>query len=90
MNIEIIEVGDMEFVPRGRTSNVPHELVDALKKIGKGKALKLTDMKVDVSAKTYKTDKARVSATIRQAAKQAGVSVEIRWSQSGIPQVVKK
>jgi|LauGreDrversion4_2_1035121.scaffolds.fasta_scaffold821584_1 hypothetical protein len=90
MNIEIIEVGDMEFVPRGRTSLVPQELVDALKKIGKGKALKLTDMKVDVSAKTYKTDKARVSATIRQAAKQAGVSVEIRWSQAGIPQVVKK
>lgn len=90
MNIEIIEEGDIELVPRGRASNVPKELVDALKKIGKGKAIRLPDMKLDAGAKTYKTDKARVSATIRQAGRQANVAVQICWSLQGMPQVIKK
>jgi hypothetical protein len=47
-------------------------------------------MQVNPTAKTYKTDKARVSATLRQAAKQAKCEVQIRWSANGTPQLVKK
>ena len=87
---EVIEESAMEFVPRGRQSLVDQELVTALKKLGKGKALKLTSMQVNTTAKTFKTDKARISATLRQAAKQAECQVHIRWSTTGIPQLVKK
>jgi hypothetical protein len=90
MDFEVIEETELEFVPRGRQSLVPQELVSAMAKLGKGKALKLTGMQVNPTAKTFKTDKARISATIRQAAKQAKCEVLIRWSTSGIPQVVKK
>ena len=90
MEFEVIEESAMEFVPRGRQSLVDQELVTALKKLGKGKALKLTSMQVNTTAKTFKTDKARISATLRQAAKQAECQVHIRWSTTGIPQLVKK
>ena len=90
MDYEVIEETELEFVPRGRQSLVPQELVNALLKLGKGKALKLTGMQVNPTAKTFKTDKARISATIRLAAKQAKCEVLIRESTSGIPQVVKK
>jgi len=90
VEFEVIEESAMEFVPRGRQSLVPQELVNALTKLGKGKALKLTGMQVNPTAKTFKTDKARISATLRQAAKQAKCEVQIRWSANGTPQLVKK
>jgi hypothetical protein len=47
-------------------------------------------MKVDIKKANAKTEKARISATIRQASKQAGTPVVIRWSADGTPQVIKK
>jgi hypothetical protein len=90
MDIQIIGEDELEFVPRGRKSTVSPELVDALKKLPKGKAAKLTGMKINPKAETAKTDKARVGATIRSAATQAKVTVRIFWATDGTPQVVRK
>ena len=90
MDFSFIDEGDMEFTPRGRKSNVPQELVDAIRKMPKGKALVLSAYKVNTKAETAKTDRARVGATIRSASAQAGVKVAIRWSPTGVPQVVKR
>lgn len=90
MEFEFINESDMEFVPRGRKTTVPPQLVEALKKLTAGKACKITGMKVNPKATTFKTDKARVGAVIRQGAKQAKVVVTISWAQDGTPQVVKR
>jgi hypothetical protein len=88
MKFQIIEETALEFTPRGRKSNVEPELVEALKTLPKGKAVKITDMKLNPKTDTFKTDKARVSATIRSAGKQAKVNVKIMWATDGTPQVV--
>lgn len=87
---EIIDESAMEFTPRGRKSNVPQELVNALKGLKTGMAVRLTDKAFTVSPKseTAKTDRARISAMIRSAGKIAGVEVSIKWSPIGVPQVV--
>ena len=90
MDFEFIDEGDMDFIPRGRRSSVPAELVTAIAKLGKGKAIRVSSMKVDVTKPTAKTDKARVSATIRQAGAQAKTKVTIAWSLDGTPQVIRK
>jgi len=90
MDFEFIDEGDMDFIPRGRRSSVPAELVNAIAKLGKGKAIRVSSMKVDVTKPTAKTDKARVSATIRQAGAQAKTKVSIAWSLDGTPQVIRK
>jgi hypothetical protein len=87
---EFIDEGDMQFVPRGRKSNVPEALVKAFTTLPKGKACKLTALKVDLKAVNAKTEKARVSAVIRQGAKQAGMAVSIHWAVDGTPQAVRK
>ena len=87
---EFIDEGSMEFTQRGRKSNVPPALVQAIKTMPKGKGVRLSALKIDVKAKTAKTDKARVGATIRSASKQANVKVQILWSPDGVPQIVRK
>jgi hypothetical protein len=64
--------------------------VDAIAKLAKGKVARITSLKVDSASKTAKTDKARVSAVIRQAGKQAGKVITIAWSKDGTPQVLIK
>jgi len=88
MEFEFIDEGDMEFIPRGRKSNVPPELVAMLLKFPKGKACRVVALKLDPKAKTFKTDKARVGATIRSAGKQASVKVRIAWASDGTPMIV--
>ena len=90
VEFEMINEGEMEFVSRGRKSNVPQALVEAIKKLPSGKVLRITSYKVDSKAKTYKTEKARVSAIIRQAGKQASKKVRLAWSADGVPQVLVK
>ena len=87
---EFIDEGSMEFTQRGRKSNVPPALVKAIKEMPKGKGVRLSALKIDISAKTAKTDKARVGATIRSASKHANVKVQILWSPDGVPQIVRK
>lgn len=87
MDFEFIDENEIEAVSRGRKSNVPTELVEALKKMPKGKAVRIKDFALDPKSDDYKNDKASVSATIRSAGKQAGVKVVIAWSPDGVPQV---
>lgn len=86
---QIIDESALEFVQRGRKSNADPELVDALRKLTKGKALALPSEKVDMTspAEVVKTEKARVSANLRSAGKLAGVKIAIRWSPAGVPQI---
>jgi hypothetical protein len=87
MDFEFIAEDDIQAVRRGRKSQVPQELVDALARLADGKAVVVKDYALDPKADDYKTAKASVSATIRQAGKQAGKQVSIAWSPAGVPQV---
>jgi hypothetical protein len=86
---QIIDETELEFVPRGRKSNTDLELVDAMRKLTKGKALAIPSLQVDMklTAEVVKSEKARISAMLRACAKQAGVTIAIRWSPTGVPQV---
>ena len=86
---QIIDESALEFVQRGRKSNADPELVDALRKLTKGKALALPSEKVDMTspAEVVKTEKARISANLRSAGKLAGVKIAVRWSPVGVPQI---
>ena len=83
MEFQVIKADEMEVTPRGRKSTVSPELVKAIAKLGPKDALVLNGMTA-----TTKKDKARVSAQIRGAAKQAKREVGIRWSRAGVPQVI--
>ena len=90
MDFEIIDENEIEAVRRGRKSTVPAELVEALRTMPKGKAIRIADMALDPKSEDYKNDKASVSAILRSAGKQAGVEVAISWSSAGVPQVATK
>ena len=78
---EFIEEGDMEFIPRGRKSNVPPALVAALGKLTKGKALLLNSLAVDLKAKDAKTAKARVRLFPRRSLQSAfGKRINYLWT----------
>ena len=89
-DFEIIELTEVEYVRRGRKSNVDPKVVDALTKLPKGKAIALTTMKQDPKSPTYATDKARIASQIRTACRMANVEgYRILWSPPGVPQVVR-
>lgn len=90
MEFEFIDENDIEAVRRGRKSNVSAELVEALRTMPKGKAVKVKGLSVDPKSEDFKNDKATASATIRTAGRLAGVKVSISWSPEGIPQVTAK
>ena len=77
MDIEIISESDVVFTRRGRKATYSQELADA---IAKGVTLKLPSLAVSVKDETYKTEKAKVSAQIRAAAKASNKSVRIVWT----------
>lgn len=85
---EVVSESELEFARRGRKSSAPQALVTAIAKMKKGQALKLSGMTVNLKAPNAKTEKARISAVIRSAGKQAGRKVGIRWSVAGVPQVI--
>lgn len=87
MDFEFIDENEIESVKRGRKSTVPQALVEALSKMPTGKAVVVKDFALDPKDDEYKTQKATVSSTIRQAGKLAGVEVAIAWSPNGVPQV---
>lgn len=83
---EIVDTNSVQFAKRGRKSNVDPKLIDALSKLPKGKSLRISNMKLDPKADTFRTDKARVSAQIRTACSNANLSnFRIRWSIDGVP-----
>jgi len=90
MEFEFIEESEIEAVSRGRKSTVPQELVEALRSMPKGKAIRVKDLALDPKSEDYKNDKASTSAILRSAGKQAGVEISISWSSLGVPQVSTK
>lgn len=88
---EEISENDVTSVKRGRKSNVDPGLLAALKTLKAGKAIRIVGAKLDPKANTYKTDKARVSASLRSACRAAGhENFSIAFTPDGIPQVVIK
>lgn len=85
MDFTVISSDEMDFVPRGRKSTVAPELVKAIAGLKGKQALRLDSLRA-----SERKDKARVSAQIRTAAKQAKQDVIIRWTRTGIPQVALK
>lgn len=91
MKIEIISVEDVVAVKRGRKSTAPAELVEAIRKLGTGQAIRLADCKGDPkNADAYRKHKASTGAMLRACAKSAGKSVSVHWSPDGVPQVTAK
>lgn len=87
MEFEFIDEGEIEAVRRGRKSTASPELVEALRSLPTGKAIRFRDLGLDPTSEDYKNDKASASAMIRSAGSQAGVLVTIAWSREGFPQV---
>ena len=89
-DFEIVDSSSVHFVKRGRKSVADPKLVNALKGLGKGKAMIIATLKQNPKSDTYANDKARVGSQIRTACKSAGLSdFSIRWSPDGVPQVVR-
>jgi len=86
-DFEVVSEDSLQFSKRGRKSQVSPELVKGISTLTKGKALVIKSMTVNPNSPKAKTEKAKHSATIRQAGKQAGKKVRIGWSPAGIPQV---
>lgn len=87
MRFEYIDETEVEVVKRGRKSTVPAEVVDAIKGMPAGKVVKFTELALDPSDEDYKNHKASLSAMLRSAGQQAGRTVSIRFTPTGIPQV---
>lgn len=87
MKFEYIDESEVVVVKRGRKSQVPQELVEAIRGIPAGKVVKLTEFAGDPTDEDYKNYKASTASMIRQAGKLAGFEVRTNWTPSGIPQV---
>ena len=86
-DFEVVSEDSLEFSKRGRKSQVSPALVKGIGNLTKGKALIVKSMAVNPNSPKAKTEKAKHSATLRQAGRQAGKKVRIGWSPAGIPQV---
>jgi hypothetical protein len=90
---QFVEASQVEFVRRGRKSNVDQKVVDNLRKLKQGGALILTGLKQNPNADTYQNDKSRTAGQIRTACGLAGLArgqYRILWTPTGVPQVVRK
>lgn len=90
MKYEYIEESEVEVVKRGRKSQVPAEVVEAIRNIPAGMTVKLSEFALNPADEDYKNDKASISAMLRQAGKVAGMEVGIRFTPTGIPQVTPR
>lgn len=87
-DFEVVETSSVQFAKRGRKSNVDPQLVAKLATLKPKQALAIKSMKVDMKSADYKTEKARISAQLRTAAKSAGLTkFDIRWTLEGVPTV---
>lgn len=85
---EIIDETEITQVSRGRKSSVDPQLIEGLRRLTKGKAIKIPSQALDPQAPNYKTEKARISAMLRTAMKAAGHSdFSIIFSPEGVPQI---
>jgi len=89
-DFQIVDADAVTFVKRGRKANADPALIDALKTLPAGKAMRIASMQQNPNAATYATDKARIASSIRTACKAAGLAgSRIMWTPDGIPQVVR-
>ena len=87
-DFEEIDASDVTGVARGRKSNVDPALVDALRGLSAGRAIRISSQKLDPNAPNYRNEKARVSAMLRTAMRSAGHdSFSIVFSPEGVPQI---
>src|SRR6056300_1960332 len=73
-SFEEIEETEITAVARGRKSNVDEALIEGLRNLKTGKAIRIPSQQLDTKAANYKTEKARVSAMLRTAMRAAGHS----------------
>lgn len=90
MRFEYIDENEVEVVKRGRKSQVPTEVVEAIKNMPAGKVVKFTEFTLDPADADYKNHKASLSSMLRQAGRSAGCEVRINYSTTGVPQVSKQ
>jgi hypothetical protein len=87
-DFEEIPEDEIQAVRRGRKSNVDPALVDGLRTLTPGRAIRIPSQKLDPTAANYRTEKARVSASLRVAMRAAGhTSFAIIFSPDGVPQI---
>lgn len=87
---EYIDADAVSYVRRGRKASVDAALVDALRKLPKGRAIALNSLRQDPASDKYAADKARTASAIRTACKAAGLDgFRILWTPTGVPQVVR-
>lgn len=88
---EIIDAQNVSRVPRGRKSNVDPRLIEGLRTLTAGKAVRLPQQALDPKSPDYRKDKARVSASLRSACRSAGhEKFTIEFSPEGVPQITIK
>lgn len=87
---EILDSSAVTFARRGRPSSVNPLLVEKLKSLPAGKSIAIKSMAHSPSSPEYKKHKARVSAQIRTACREAQLKkFDIRWTLDGVPMVVR-
>jgi hypothetical protein len=88
---EIIEESEVQFAKRGRKSNIDQTLVENLKSVKKNQRIAFRSFRIESdNAQTIKTEKARLSAHIRAAAKAANwESVSIKWTVDNTPTAMR-
>jgi hypothetical protein len=90
-DFEEIDASEVTGVARGRKSNVDPALIDALRGLSAGKAIRIPSQRLDPKADNYRNEKARISAMLRTAMKAAGHdSFSIVFSPEGVPQIKVK
>ena len=86
---EFIDASEVEFVPRGKKSSVDPAIVAKLAILPAGKAYPMRSLALDPNDENYRNAKTRVTSVIRNACAHAGlVKFSVRWSPSGVPQVI--
>lgn len=88
-DFEIVDSSTVSFVKRGRKSSIDSALVAKLKTLKKGETVLIRKLAQNANDSDYKTVKGRVSAQLRAACREAGMSTySIRWSSDGVPMIV--
>lgn len=87
---DIIDEAEIVSVSRGRQSSVPQELIDGLRNLKTGKAIRIPSKQLDPKASDYRNAKAALSAQLRAAARAAGFEPAITFSPEGVPQIKRK
>jgi hypothetical protein len=87
-DFEEIPEDEIQAVRRGRKSTVDPALVDGLRTLTPGRAIRIPSQKLDPKSANYRTEKARVSASLRVAMRAAGhTAFAIIFSPDGVPQI---